>query len=245
MLVYDLPITTNQPGASFALGQTNFTSRTLQGTHALDGPTDCFYDDVNDRLFITSQDDDVVLYYDGLPDWTSANIADHKADYIIGEFENPGRSQSLLDNPKGITADDTHVYVGDYNNYRIMRFPIPTSDSPAADSVLGQLDYVSRISPTGDAAVRNPTALFITNSKLYTSDYSLNRVGYWTVPFSQPFYQSMLGIYGHNGDFDFVNHYETSELLEAYFYDMATDGKRIFAVDLLGGRIIITPLRQN
>ena len=91
-------------------------------------------------------------------------------------------SATSLSGPAGIAINpsDGTLYVADYQNNRVLRFPRPVAQSGriTPDAVIGQFDFVSSTSAAVNAtSLKNPAGLAIgPNGDLFVADSGNNRV---------------------------------------------------------------------
>lgn len=178
VLVFDLPITTNQPNASGVLGQTSFTTNTTGVTlDRFNQPIDCDSDGTS--LWVVDLGNDRVLQYDTIP--VMASGADNPAaDFQIGELGN-ATSQSGLRDPRGVYADGTNLYVADTGNHRVMVWAgYPTADDENADFYIGAgVDFNANTQDTSAFGLRSPrrvTGDDVANGKIYVLDENNERI---------------------------------------------------------------------
>jgi DNA-binding beta-propeller fold protein YncE len=151
------------PDAIAVLGQTDFTSKTAgAGNTKLSRPGSIFYDDKNDRLFVSDSGNNRVLVFDVRPSSTKSGAA---AIGVIGQatFDatEPGLGPDHFDRPARLLFDPAtqRLFVGDGGNRRIMIFGVAPDQLKmdlAAENVLGQDDFNSR---TPRATLRKAVAL--------------------------------------------------------------------------------------
>jgi uncharacterized protein (TIGR03437 family) len=115
----------------------------------------------------------------GQPDWNS-NFCN-----ITGNPDAPTASSLCF--PTGVTVDpDGNLYVADLGNGRVLRFPAPFTRQgqlPAADLVLGQRNFTTKITDPTSATMSQPYGLALSKTNgLFVSDIKYNRVLY--IPFS-------------------------------------------------------------
>ena len=145
------------------------------------------------RLFVTDLGANRVLIWNSIP--TANNAA---ADVVIGQPDMssstanntsllcasngvvsstdstptyPGRCEKSLSFPRYALSDGQRLYIADGGNDRVLIYSnIPTGNTPAADYVLGQPDFIT-YSP-GDNAdeIQTPTSLAWDGSNLYVAD---------------------------------------------------------------------------
>src|SRR5207244_143369 len=99
----------------------------------------------------------------------------------VNDINQPTDSGLLL--PAGLAIDANHnLYVADFGNGRVLRFPAPFSQSPSAvqhaNLVLGQRDFTSpSIKDPSQQTMRAPYGIaFLSNGNLAVSDSAHNRV---------------------------------------------------------------------
>lgn len=151
------------PDAVAVLGQTDFTSKTPgAGNAKLNRPGSIFYDDKNDRLFVSDSGNNRVLVFDVRPQSTKTGA---EAASVIGQasFEatEPGLGPDHFDRPARLLFDPAtqRLFVGDGGNRRILIFGVAPDELKmglAAENVLGQDDFNTR---TPRATLRKAVAL--------------------------------------------------------------------------------------
>lgn len=118
-----------------------------------------------------------------------------KADIVIGQPDFSSNMCNLGGNPDAMTANSLcfpmgvavdaagNLYVADAGNGRVLRFPSPFNNAaqlPAADMVLGQRSFTSKITDASAMTMSGPYGLaFSKNNGLFVSDVRLNRVLYF------------------------------------------------------------------
>lgn len=128
VLIFNSIPTSNNASADVVVGQQNFTSSSADqggsvGANTLQNPTDLYYD--GKRLFISDSLNRRVLVYYGIP--TSNNAS---ANLVIGQLNftsdsvNQGGNAGIntLSNTDAITVYNNQLFVGDYNNRRLLIF---------------------------------------------------------------------------------------------------------------------------
>ena len=116
---------------------------------------------------------DIVI---GQPDMQTA-----LCNYPSGDSNQPTKSN--LCGPVGLLVDSGgNLYVADSGNGRVLRFPTPFAHQglPAADRVVGQANFTSKITDPGASTMAAPYGLAFTGANgLLVSDVKLNRVLYF------------------------------------------------------------------
>jgi uncharacterized protein (TIGR03437 family) len=116
---------------------------------------------------------DIVI---GQPDMQTA-----LCNYPSGDVNQPTKSN--LCGPIGLLVDSGgNLYVADSGNGRVLRFPTPFAHQglPAADRVVGQANFSSKITDPSPATMATPYGLAFSGANgLLVSDTKLNRVLYF------------------------------------------------------------------
>lgn len=139
------------PDAIAVIGQTDFTSK-IAGASAtqLNHPSSIFYDDANNRLFVSDSGNNRVMVFDVSPRNTKTGMS---AIGVIGQPDftahDPGLGPDRLNRPARLLHDPAtqRLFVGDGGNRRILIFSVaPDRLKPGleAANVLGQDDFSSR-----------------------------------------------------------------------------------------------------
>ena len=103
-----------------------------------------------------------------------------QADFTSSDNPEPPTDQSLNE-PSGVAADGSNLYVEDWQNNRILVYsPFPTSNNPAASIVLGQADFTHGDENAGNASpsaqtLFGPYGLSVIGSQLIVNDFGNNR----------------------------------------------------------------------
>ena len=146
---------TPTPDPLAVIGQTDYTSKASgAGPDHLYHPGSLFYDDANDRLFVSDSGNNRVLVFNVGSGSLQTGM---KASVVIGQsnFEDhePGIGATRLDDPARLAHDPAtqRLFVGDGGNQRILVFNVAPSNLKsglAASYVFGQDDFDSRKSRT-------------------------------------------------------------------------------------------------
>ena len=114
----------------------------------------------------------------GQPDMQTA-----LCNYPSGDVNSPTKSN--LCGPIGLLVDSAgNLYVADSGNARVLRFPAPFAHQglPAADRVVGQANFTSKITDPSPATTAAPFGLAFSGANgLLVSDIKLNRVLYFPI----------------------------------------------------------------
>ena len=183
VLIYNSIPTSDGAAADVVLGQTVFTS----SNYGNPGTTASTLTRVNGlwsdgtKLLVADSSNHRVLIWNTFP---TAN--GQAADVVIGQPDmtgntanNGGISAGSLNSPTGLFVDTQgKLYITDALNNRVLVFnSIPTTDNASADVVLGQADFTTGASPgTTISSTPGATSAFVTDSALWVSSYSENRV---------------------------------------------------------------------
>lgn len=142
---------TATPDPLAVIGQTDYTSRTSgAGPDHLTRPGSLFYDDANDRLFVSDSGNNRILVFNVAPQKLQTGI---KADAVIGQanFDDheAGIGATRLNDPARLAHDPLtqRLFVGDGGNERILVYdvaPDKLKNGMAASYVFGQDDFDSR-----------------------------------------------------------------------------------------------------
>jgi uncharacterized protein (TIGR03437 family) len=190
---------TNLQAPDKIIGQSNSQS-TLQGVNGgLSIPTGLLVDSKGNLYIVDSGNDRVVRYPAPFAAGSSAT-----PDVVLGQlspFTSSAQSGqpsagtlSLPTNlPAALAMDSSgNLYVTDIGNHRVLRYPAASLTSgtygPAADIVIGQGDFVTITSPTGQTDrnhIYAPAGLaFDSGGNLFVSDFGANRLMVFAPPFS-------------------------------------------------------------
>jgi DNA-binding beta-propeller fold protein YncE len=154
ILIWDIEPThlkSQSPDAIAVIGQTDFTSKMAGASETqLNHPGSIFYDDRNNRLFVSDSGNNRVMVFDVSPQHTKTGMP---AIGVIGQPDfsahDPGLGPDHLNHPARLLHDPAtqRLFVGDGGNRRILIFNVaPDQLKPglAASNVLGQDDFNSR-----------------------------------------------------------------------------------------------------
>ena len=121
-----------------------------------------------------------ILIWNSLPNTNGA-----AADVVIGQnsmttstSNSGGISDISLYEPFALTVHEGKLYVADFSNHRVLIWDaIPTSNSAAASTVIGQAGFTSRTGAISQTAIKNPKGVFVCANQLYvTQGEDANRI---------------------------------------------------------------------
>lgn len=154
ILIWDIEpshLKSQSPDAIAVIGQADFTSKIASSTDAgLSHPGSIFYDDANNRLFVSDSGNNRVMVFDVSPQHTKTGMS---AIGVIGQPDftshDPGLGPDHLARPARLLHDPAtqRLFVGDGGNRRILIFNVAPDQMKmgmAAANVLGQDDFNSR-----------------------------------------------------------------------------------------------------
>jgi uncharacterized protein (TIGR03437 family) len=156
------------------IGQADFTTNGANASAAgLNQPQGLAFDAAGNLWVADAANNRVVRFPSAVLDGRSAP----QADLVAGQKDfgtsaaNAGGSVSAsgLNSPRGVALDpQNNLYVSDFQNARVIRFPGPvTASNPAATLVLGQVNFTTRVitSPPTDHTMAGPTGISVTSDQ--------------------------------------------------------------------------------
>ncbi len=254
-----LPTTGGQP-ADFALGQpagaANLTSTTANNGgvsgSSVNNPVGVFSDGTH--LFVADQGNSRILVWNTIP--TTGGQA---ADFALGQpgdatnltanaSNNGGVTGSSLSSPFSATSDQTHLYVCDSGNSRVLVWnAIPTTGGHAADFALGQPAGAANLTANANdnggisgSSLFDPSSAASDGMHLYVADFINSRVLVWnSIPTTGG--QSADSVFGQpNLSTNAQNAGSLSTAMGPPFA-VAADGTRVFVADTTNLRVLIYP----
>lgn len=184
VLIYPLPITSNTPGATVAVGQADMNSAVWGGggSTSASSLTEAAHAIIAaGKLIIADRWANRVLIFNTVPTASGAS-----ADVVIGQANftdsGSGSTATQLNGPHAVSVDPSgRLYIADAENNRVLVYnSIPTSNGAAADLAIGQPDLTSVAVNQGGAAsattLNRPTFVDATRCKLVIEDQNNNRV---------------------------------------------------------------------
>jgi uncharacterized protein (TIGR03437 family) len=188
------------------------------------------------RKLVPGAKADIVI---GQPDMQTA-----LCNYPSGDINVPTKS-SLCD-PVGLLVDSGgNLYVADSGNGRVLRFPTPFAHQglPAADRVVGQANFTSKITDPGAATMATPYGLALSGANgLLVSDVKFNRVLYFPMAsgdLTSPQGETATKVFGQP-DFDKTIQAGSDDTSMNGPHHIATDSYGYFYVaDTGNGRVLV------
>lgn len=188
VLIWNTIPTTNGAAADIVLGQSNFTSSTINDANAstLYYPTAIWSDGT--RLLVLDAGNNRVMLWNTFPTYSNqaATLVLGQSTFLEnlpnqGNGDTPSQtSLSFSGQGGGLCSNGTQIFVADSGNNRIMiwdSFPI-TNGTPA-DSLIGQdgfdLGPVYQRPTPADNSFSNPTGVYQFSKKLIVTDTDNNR----------------------------------------------------------------------
>ena len=165
--------------ADIVLGQRDFTGTTggtSQSRMALPGSV--FIGE--GRLVVADSGNNRVLIWNSVPTSSSdlPDVVVGQSSYAAGTS---GTSQTQLAFPTSAVVAGGHLFVADQNNNRVLVWnTVPTSNGAAADLVLGQPDFVSRLDDDEADEMNRPASVWSDGFRVLVADSGNHRVLYWT-----------------------------------------------------------------
>ena len=118
--------------------------------------------------------------------WNTSTPSDgQNADSVLGQgdftyADSAHPASTTAYGPYGVFSTDTHVYVADSYNNRVLIYAVDTLVSgKEADIVLGQNNFIGRSYGVSESRLYNPQGVMTDGERLYVADTSNNRVLIW------------------------------------------------------------------
>jgi len=229
-----LPLDDGAP-ADFVLGQPDFSSN-AGGTAAtrMALPSSAFI--AGGKLVVADSGNNRVLIWNTLP-----SASGTAPDVVVGQggFDSSasGVTQSTLAYPTSAIVAGNRLVVADQNNNRVLVWnQVPTTHNAAADLVLGQLDFVTRLADDEAAEMNRPSSVWSDGFRLLVADSGNNRVLYWTL-FPQDSGADADYVLGQTA-FSRSSAGVSSSTLRTPF-GVASDGTRIYVADSGNNRVLV------
>lgn len=189
VLLYEALPTASGDQATHVVGQPDFTTIT-SGCDAvsLNAPADVFLG--QGKLIVADTSNHRVLVWNTIPDSDAA-----PADLVLGQstaatcvandangdrVRDANPSATTLNFPNGVWTDGTRLVVADNANNRVLIWnQFPTRNGQAADVVVGQAGFATRVAATSATGLSAPCAVNATALQLFVADCENNRVLVW------------------------------------------------------------------
>lgn len=164
------------------------------------------------------------------------------ADVVLGQVRpdttTAGTSASLMNQPVGVATDGTRLFVAEWGNNRVLVYNrIPTTDTAAADVVIGQPNFTSSSFGTTQASLRRPNSVASDGRRVFIADTLNNRV---------LIYNSVPTQNGANADVvlgqsNFTSFGRSAAAANTLYDPMSvtTDGQRLIVTDFGNNRVLI------
>ncbi len=171
----------NGQSADFSLGQVGLTAMGANvgglSASSLARPAALYSDGT--RLFVVDYLNNRVLGWNTIPTGFA-----QAADFVLGQSamntNTSGVSATKMFRPSGVSGDGTRLIVSDLTNNRLLIWnSMPSSNGQAADSVLGQPDFVSNSANNGGlsvSSVNSPRGPYCDGTRIFIADGLNNRV---------------------------------------------------------------------
>lgn len=161
VLVFDSIPTVNGTAADLVIGQPNMTTNSAGNTaNKMNRPWNCAVT-ADGRLLVAEESNHRVVVFNSFP---TANGA--SADVVIGQtgfgVSGFGTSATQLYIPIGVAVSPSgQLAIGEFFNHRVVIYnSVPTVNGAAADVVLGQPDFTSRVAFNGGVSSRSMRNLY-------------------------------------------------------------------------------------
>ena len=202
ILIYNSIPTKNGQAADLVIGQSGFNNAipTAQTTpnptqSTLYSPVSVSSDGIH--VFVSDLGNNRVLIWNKVPtsNGAPADVVIGQADFTSyldnnstvlcasngtdssGNKTYPFLCEKTLAFPRFVISDGTRLYIADGGNDRVLIYDnIPTTNTPAADVVLGQPDFVTDNAADGAAQMYTPTSLAWDGTNLYVADNFNRRI---------------------------------------------------------------------
>lgn len=173
--------------AEITLGQQAFNFNTANFPSLSDQSFDYPSNPViaGNKMFVADYNNNRVLIWNSIPTSTqqAANLVLGQPNMTTNTCNTGGLSAQSLCAPSFVHSDGTRLVVADEGNHRILIWTtLPTSNTEAADLVLGQADMTSNVDgsavPTA-TSLSFPGGVFISGTQLFVADSNNNRILVW------------------------------------------------------------------
>lgn len=179
VLIFDGYPKANQE-AKIILGQPDAMSTDVNNggisAKSLNKPMDAKF--IDGKIFVSDALNNRILVWNSIP---TTNF--QEADFVLGQpdFNSvvpnySGLNGSGFDMPLNIQKIENKLFVSDYNNARVLIWNSIPSSNVAADSVIGQLDLISKSLVASNQIIKGPGGFKYHDSTFYLADYGGSRV---------------------------------------------------------------------
>ncbi len=229
----EIPLTDGAP-ADLVLGQADFSANVGATTRSrLALPASVFIGE--GRLVIADSGNNRVLIWNSVPGSSAA-----LPDVVVGQTSftsgGSGTSNTQLAFPTSAVVANGRLLVADQNNNRVLVWNrVPTANGTAADIVLGQQDFVSRIDDDEADEMNRPASVWSDGFRLLVADSGNHRVLYWAL-FPQDSGAEADYVMGQSG-FSRSSAGTASSSLRTPF-GVSANGTRIYVADSGNNRVL-------
>ncbi len=193
VLIWNSLPTQNNQAADMVLGQLDLSANGANAgssTKGLMNPSGVFLS--SNLLMVADTGNNRVLIWK-----QPITVNQQSADIVLGQADLTGTSPlrggmnptaDNLKSPGAVFADDSHIYVSDSDQNRILIWNTLTpANGQAADMVIGQPDLMTN-KPNGasEFQISGPRGLRTVGTRLYAADYNYNRIIFWDPIPTQP-----------------------------------------------------------
>ncbi len=177
-----IPTIDNQP-ADLVLGQSDFTNCNLNRGGSADADTLAYPAGVwsdGTRLVVADSENSRVLIWNSIPisNGQAADLVLGQSDFTSTTDNQGGTpSATTMNYPyDGVYFNGAQLFVADFDNNRVLVWnSFPTTNGQAADTVLGQPNFVTNTPTTSATGVDHPTGVFLYQKQLVVTDTGNSR----------------------------------------------------------------------
>jgi hypothetical protein len=164
--------------ATLVLGQSGFSSASA-GTSSTRMALPVSVAIGNGKLAVVDSGNNRVLIWNSVPSATGT-----PPDIVLGQSsfttDTAGLSSSGLSYPTSVSIAGNKLVVADQGNNRVLIWTsMPTRNGQAANLVLGQVDFASRLDGDEAYEMNRPASVWTDGIRVLVADSSNNRVLYW------------------------------------------------------------------
>lgn len=177
VLLWDPAPTSMGQSADRVVGQTSLTASSSGTTQSkLNEPNGIWTDGT--RLVIADTGNHRVMIWNTFPatNGQAADLVLGQPNFTTNTVLDPPTASSMR-GPRGVYFDGTRLYVADTGNHRVLVWnTFPTSNGEAADFVLGQDAFTTRVAATSATGMRSPQGIIVVEDALFIADEQNDRV---------------------------------------------------------------------